>query len=308
MSTNSRKRTRKRRRKQYKPTASKIIRTQRWCVDLVKLVFVGLILFGVFMTLKCNYYMKRASILETSIDSFYEEDQVSDIRKLDQLDTKMAEIADVYKLTLNNYLEVKEENSKLEDKFTDLVKDCLMLDYENIQLVEANENYYNELAEYKEREELYDKYEYAIMHNEERTDITYEQLKTGVDIMEENNIDPNILFGIIMTESKGNEDAKNATSTASGYGQILQSTGKSVYERYMNNGSGTFDPEMLFDGVTNIEISANYIAQLVENSGTLTQALYKYRGYEDQSWLNSVNSYCQLGGTNITKISQSIYN
>lgn len=297
----------KKRRKQYNPSRMRTIRTKQLPLDLFKGFIVCLVLYAVFMTLRCNYYVNRSNILETSIDGFYAEDGVSDIRSLDKLEAKMTEISDVYKLALNNYIDIKEENKNLENKISDIIRDCVAIDYENCQLIAANDNYYEQLMSLQEREELFDKYEYAILYNGERTDIQYDQLKTGIDIMAENDIDPNILFAIIMTESQGQENAQNATSTASGYGQILASTGKSVYEKYMDNEPGSFDREMLLDGETNITIAANYLAQLIDTSSSLAEALYQYRGIQDTAWINKVDSYLAKGGTSLREIDKKIY-
>ena len=140
------------------------------------------------------------------------------------------------------------ENDNLNKDLVQIGVDMTLLDLENMELIEARDNYKEYLETFTERAELYDKYEETIYFNNERTDITYDQLKTGIDIMQQNNIDPALLFAIIMTESHGIETAKNPTSTATGYGQILESTGKSVYEKYMGNGKGTFETSMLLDG------------------------------------------------------------
>ena len=297
----------KKKRIHYNPSRMKTIRTKQISLDIFKGLIGCLVLYAVIMTLRCNYYIDRSNILESGVDSFYAEDGVSDIRSLDKLGAKMTEISNVYKLALNNYISIKDENQKLEDKITNIIIDAVAIDYENCQLIASNNKYYDQLMSLKEREELFDKYEYAIIYEGERTDIQYDQLKTGIDIMVENDIDPNILFSVIMTESKGQEDAQNSTSTASGYGQILASTGKSVYEKYMDNEPGSFDREMLLDGETNITIAANYLAQLIDTSSDLTQALYKYRGVKDSAWLNKVNGYLVKGGTSLAEENMRLY-
>ena len=77
-------------------------------------------------------------------------------------------------------------------------------------------------------EELFDKYEYAIIDKyENRTDITYEQILTLEDLVKEYPInDTDLILSIIMTESRGIETAQNSESTAKGYGQLLNSTAK----------------------------------------------------------------------------------
>lgn len=291
------KRKKRRRHFFYDPMRRRKIVTKQIYIDLLRFSFVVLTAFSIIVSGACLYYMNRCNVLEGSIDTFYTNDTVSSIEDLDQLREKMDQINSNYNLAVQNYTSTIVAQDEINRKLRDVVSDILVLDYENVKLINANDEYYKELMFYKNREELYDKYKYALYYEGERTDITYDQLKTGVTIMENNGLDPNLLFAVIMVESKGKENAKNDSSTASGFGQILTSTGKDVYEDYMNKGK--FSNDLLMDGTTNIEITANYLNQLIENNGTLTEALYKYRGKTDKYWINAVDEYMHEGGSSI---------
>lgn len=136
------------------------------------------------------------------------------------------------------------------------------------------------------RKELYDKYEYIVMYGGKRTDVTYKQIKIGEQLMMENGYDPNILFSIIMVESRGNASAKNVASSATGYGQFLTSTGRFVYEDLMKNGKGTYNHSMAKNGDLNIKMTAHYLDYLLS--------------YHDNNLFNSIKNYSgrDTSGTN----------
>ena len=295
------------RRRRWRADARKTIRLSNLSYLIFKIALASIVLYSVIVTFRMKYLSDRCGIMEASIDSFYQEDGVSDIISNKKLYTKMTEISSVYQLALEKYIDVKNENNELNGKLVDITVDMALLDLENMNLIEARDNYKDDLTEFKERSELYDKYEKVIYFNNDRTDITYDQLKTGIDIMKKNNIDPALLFAIIMTESHGIEDAQNPTSTASGYGQILASTGKSIYEKYMGNGSGTFSSDILLDGDKNVEITAYYIDYCIKNNSDIYGALLSYRGTEDDGWEAKVDSYLNAFGTSIVTINKEVY-
>lgn len=163
---------------------------------------------------------------------------------------------------------------------------------------------YNVLAS---REELYDKYKYVVTYAGKRTDVTYSQIKLGEKLMEENGYDPHILFSTLMVESRGDEDARNRTSTARGFGQFLRGTGKGVYEDLLGHGDGTYDHSMALNGTTNIKMMAAYLSKLLDRrDGNLFLAMKSYSGrnnsgtYRYMSWMNDFSSTV---GVNIYNLS-----
>lgn len=164
-----------------------------------------------------------------------------------------------------------------------------------------------ELKELRSRRELYDKYSYVLSYNGQRTDMTYDQLKYGEDLMKSKNIDPNLLFGVVMTESKATEKAQNKCSSARGYCQVIESTAKSIYERYLHK--GIYKHSMAFDGYTNMEIGAELIAINMEKyNGDTQKVIQRYRGLDDPAYYASVDAYVNRGGTNLRRIAHDYKN
>lgn len=230
------------------------------------------------------------------------------------------ELSYKYASVSSSYTELKASNSILTDNFqtldtkyregvnqveklTEIVN---TLNDENIQLAEANDKYYSELTKFTEREELFNKYEYTIYNGTERTDITYDQLQLAEDLMIDNGLDPNLLLGIVMTESGGNEKADSASSTASGYGQFLSSTGNFVYEDLLQK-NDIYNHSKALDGNINIEMMAAYLKYLYDKTGDVYSTIYAYRGvYNCSSYINKIDSYIGTVGDSIQKINSSI--
>lgn len=294
-------------RRTWRPFARKTIKMSNLGYLLIKIAIASVVLYSVAVTIKMKYYETRCYVMETSIDSFYNSDKVSDISNNKKLQDKMNQIAQVYQTSIEQYISISEVNNKLNKSLVDIAEDIVILDLENIELIEARDEYKTALEEYQSREDLLNKYEDALFYRGDRTDITYDQLKTGIEIMEDNGIDPALLFGIIMVESHGIEDAQNVTSSAAGYGQILTSTGRSVYEKYMGNGKGTFKSSMLLDGDENVKITAYYIDYCVKHNSSIKGALNSYRGGPDDKWEYALEVYLKSFDTSLSELQTELY-
>ena len=200
------------------------------------------------------------------------------------------------------------EDQELQTKLNMVMTNMSELDMQNATLIQSNEDYYQQLQAFQNRQELYDKYSYALYNQlGERNDITFEQLKTGEDIMIAGKMDPNILWGFICAESDGNEKAKNPSSTAAGYGQILASTGRNVYENIMGNGKGTFTSDMLLDGDINITIASNYLVYLRNTSSDIYEVIDKYAGEHNEGYYKKLDRVLQKGGTSLAQINENTF-
>lgn len=178
------------------------------------------------------------------------------------------------------------------------------LDESNATLIAENKKLDKLVAKFETRAELFDKYEYAIYNKQgNRTDLTYKQIKSGEEIMKSKGMDPDLLFGLVMTESAGTEKAKNSTSTARGYGQLLQGTAKSMYENVLGHGKGTYSHDMAFNGDTNILLTATYLGYLKNTCNySLRSTIIGYRGLYDPGYFNTVDSYIKKSGNSLTQI------
>ncbi len=159
-----------------------------------------------------------------------------------------------------------------------------------------------ELNDLKNRKELYDKYEYVLFDNGKRTDMKYSMVAYGEEIMKKENIDPNMLFGLVMVESRGVEKAQNPTSSARGFCQLIDTTAKSLYEKVLNKGPYTHD--YAFNGYINLELGAKLISRnMREYKGNTYTTIQLYRGVTDaRSYYASVDKFVSRGGTSLRQI------
>jgi soluble lytic murein transglycosylase-like protein len=224
-----------------------------------------------------------------------------------------AEYADAAKKieSLTTQLETtKNASEQLQEKYDVLVEASENfqsvideLDSENAKVVKANKKLNKQLSKLEAREELFDKYEYALYDKMGgRTDLTYDQVATGEEIMEEYGMDPDLLFGIIMTESGGDETATNSESTARGYGQLLSGTGEMVWENILGNGN--YSHSYALDGDKNITMMAALLDWFrTDQNMTLTASIKYYRGVDDvSSYIATINSYIKTKGNSVEKI------
>lgn len=181
------------------------------------------------------------------------------------------------------------------------------LDTQNQSLITLKDNLNIEIEHYKGRAELYDRYEYAIVNEMgDRTDITYDNLKTLSELCEEYGVDMDLILSIIMVESRGRADAKNSDSTARGLGQILESTGEIIYEKLMGNEKGSYNHDMALDPMLNMEMIVVYMNHLQnEYNGNMTLCLKNYCGDQSETG-NYVYTYIGKVDKYLTKANKSV--
>jgi predicted nuclease with TOPRIM domain len=158
------------------------------------------------------------------------------------------------------------------------------------------------LQTFEDREELYDKYENAIMDQYgNRTDLTYAQLEFADSKMKEEGFeDASLLLALVMVESRGREDAQNQTSSARGYGQIIASTAKSIYENKLSRGA--YRHEMAYNGQLNLEMCAELLSSNMAKYGNVTTVIDRYRGLHSDSYIALVEKQLKRGGTSLAEV------
>lgn len=209
--------------------------------------------------------------------------------------------ADVVSI-LNETIVLQSQNKILSDSISGMKNTIDKLDASNAKLIKDNKSLDKSLKKFENRAELYDKYEYAVYDKSgKRTDLTYSQIKTGEELMKAEGIDPDLLFGMIMTESGGDETATSSSSTARGYGQFLAGSGKYVYEKILH--LGTYSHSMAYNGDTNIKMAAGYLGYLKNTRGFSAYAAVKaYRGVEPTAYIRTINSYIGKKGKSFNQI------
>ena len=171
-------------------------------------------------------------------------------------------------------------------------------------LVACNREITKELNEFKEREELYDKYEFALYYDGEKTDITFDQLRYLEEIIADSSFsEPEFLLAWIMTESHGNTYAKNPHSTAKGYGQFLDGTSKSVWTNILGYNEKEWSADIAYDGYTNLELMVAYTDYLYSKHHSFMGMMYSYTGYDSEAglrgYLSKLNEYLKLADKSV---------
>ena len=195
--------------------------------------------------------------------------------------------------------------AKLNTKLRDI---SIQLQDENNKLVASNKKKDKELKVFRERKELYDKYEYALVSDGKRTDITYDQIKSLQQLLKDKKVnDTDLFLSWIMTESGGKEKCTSSYSTAKGYGQILDGTSKFVYKKVMKKKSN-WDSSIAFNGEKNMELMSHYVDYLYINNGnSLLKTIKRYRGRNDVSgYVGRMNEYLKRTGKTVSSISSTI--
>lgn len=202
-------------------------------------------------------------------------------------------------------VEYQELETQYQSKVTDLQSQVEQLQSQLSSLQtnysELQSEYYNVTNEYTYAEKklkLYDDYSYALYDTEGyRNDLTVELLELGDSLMKANNLDPNILFGIIMIESEGHADCIDPTYDASGLGQFLESSGEFVCSRLMN-GEIEYDHSTTpFDPETNIRMMAVYLSYLFDKyDGSSFDAIQQYCGGSDANAQRYYNKLSRIIG------------
>ncbi len=159
---------------------------------------------------------------------------------------------------------------------------------------------------YSNRAELYNKYEFALFYNGERTDIEYETLETLEQFVVDNKYGTDILvlsLALVMTESHGIADAKNPTSSASGLGQLLYSTARVCYEDFLGYGKGTYKKEYAYDPETNLKMTLALVNELSKQSkGNPIKVIDGYRGLHSEGYIHEVKKYVDAAGYELSAL------
>ena len=109
-----------------------------------------------------------------------------------------------------------------------------------------------------------------------------------VDLCYQYGVDPDLVLALIEVESHYKQYAKNKTSSARGYSQMISSTARSLskklgYKSYVHH-VHAYDPNI------NLHLMVYYVSYLLNTSNSLQSALVKYRGCNDQPYIRKVLS------------------
>ena len=194
------------------------------------------------------------------------------------------------------------ENQSLSSTYNDAVlilsdvsEIAYQLDQQNRTLNDDLNDALEKIKQYESREELFDSYEWALFRKDgSRTDISYNDIVTLEELVDEKDLSDDtvdLVLAMAMTESNGNANARNISSSAVGLGQFLSGTGRFVYTSLMGNDVYNHQ-ETASDSETNLEMMVYYLEYLdVKNNHNIERVISCYRGIESPSYKYKINSY-----------------
>lgn len=215
-------------------------------------------------------------------------------KKMESMEGEITRLKNTNAILVAKDEDLTNSYNKMSETLKTTSEAAVELDNSLTELKKDNIDLQNRIKGYEEREELFDKYEYAIIRKDgTRTDITYDNIKNLEDLCSEKGMNQeavNLVLALAMTESDGTEKVDNNSSTARGYGQILSSTGQFVYCRLMNNSNYTH--QLAYDGETNFAMMVNYLDWLNDkHKGNLNGIINEYRGLKSTDYIVKVDKY-----------------
>lgn len=131
---------------------------------------------------------------------------------------------------------------------------------------------------------LYDEYSYVLFDtNNERTDMTIKQLKTGISEMEDRNINPHLLFNIISLES-GTIELFYGVDGNYGYGNVSEIVYETMFEVVYPE-DHYFDKNIPLNGEIAIILLAEYLDYLLSDYSEDLEMFYQvYNGRKGNSY------------------------
>lgn len=203
------------------------------------------------------------------------------------------------KLVHSSY-EIMTQAKEKDQLISDLQETIEELDAQIKEVSATNKEYVDDLNRLRTREELYNKYEYAIYEDGYRTDLTYEEIQLGEELMVEKGYDPHLMFGSIMVECSGDREQVTPPHDATGYGQFLDSTARWVWTKLMGNDEDDYYSEIRKDGETNIKMMAEYYDYLYSVKNNTFGVIKHYSGNSTDEgaarYLARINSYTSKVG------------
>ena len=164
-----------------------------------------------------------------------------------------------------------------------------MAEYEAEQEAEAArikaEEEAQEAAAAAYRSSIIDQYNW-VQHDESgnANDMTDDLVIYTYELCNSYDIDPALVFGMIMVESRGFSDNRNGSSGAAGLGQFLSSTARIVYEDFLGNGRGSYDHNVTpYDPYTGVTMMVTYLNYLYNRHGDTMTVLESYSGNKTYS-------------------------
>jgi soluble lytic murein transglycosylase-like protein len=231
----------------------------------------------------------------------------------DELETNMKVLNKRYEDLKEEQAQNQEDYSSLQQENTDLKKvvkktdkSLKKLKSDNLAIQKEYKALNKKYKKLAKRKELYNKYGYAIKDTDgSRTDLSYEDLQYGVDLMKQYGYNPHILFSMGMVESNFNSDCYMNSTGAAGYLQIIPSTGKFIYKKLLHKKGKYVHSKIMKDTKLNIQMAVAYLDYLFKLHPTKFRAIKQYCGGSTsftKMYINRMKKYSSRYGVKIWKI------
>lgn len=211
---------------------------------------------------------------------------------------------------------IKKEKDELEDKNLSLYEEneetvtaynssiellqnvaevAVELDEQNKKIVDSSKRQARQLKRLQRRKRLMSNYEWALYDEEGiKTDISFEDIETLRSLCKKKNLSDDtvdLVLAIAMTESGGNAKCTNSTSTALGFGQFIEETGRITYTFLMGHESYNHR-NVALNGTTNLKMILYYLEYLdMETNGDIDKIIDRYRGLRSAGYKRKINKY-----------------
>ncbi|MGL5745041.1 MAG: lytic transglycosylase domain-containing protein [Cetobacterium sp.] len=208
---------------------------------------------------------------------------------------KLTNVLEAQETTLNELktssIKFEEELKRLELEKIELENKVIVL---NKQLSEKKEIVLPKVVE-APIQNNYKEFEYAMKTSKlnSRYKLSEEDISLIVENSKKYKIDPHLAIGIIWYESRFNTNAKSKTSSASGYGQFIKSTGAWVHKDLLKR-KDTYDHNVTpFQPKNSIPMMYAYLDYLIKrNKGDIRKVLVRYNGGElGDKYFNDIDKY-----------------
>lgn len=239
------------------------------CINFLLTIAVGVLVL-ILSKQSIQIGLQKAEIKNLKADVVAKADTISD---LDEKNTEVVSILTKLAVAAND---INEELNTLKEKYNTNAE---------------------RLKELEEREELYDKYDYALFYDGERTDVTYQRIKNVKEYCKDEGLSDDavgFVMSLVSTESHGDAKAENSESTAAGLGQMLYETAKYIYEEEMGNGEGSYSYDLALNPDTNLQMVTSYVSYLTRQYGdNPIKVLNAYRGEDSAGYTKAIEAKLQ---------------
>lgn len=231
--------------------------------DIAKNILAKILISAIFLTIIYFLFivpMTKIYMLNNSVNDL--NNQIAELQK--QKDEMEKELSDLEEIKNNLIVESNNSQAAIIDAQNKIVA--------NLERVTTLRNKYGYLFEYRE--------------THPNADFGINELMYLDDVCAEKGVPVPLMLALYEHESGFNSLAKNPSSTATGYGQLINTTARSMYNRLSR---GTYDISrhrvLATDKYLNIDLSVELMSYNLKSYGGVREALNAYYGHPDPNEL-----------------------